>query len=91
MTDPPDTTALRSPFPPVGDYALTPTGRIVVRDVLLIGPWHHDGAQRSRTLPRPLGSTGWPAASSPTALIDAVMHVIEAERVAEADVLGTLP
>jgi len=117
VTDPPDTTAVRSPFPPVGDHAFlsdcetmalvapsgniewlcvprvdspslfgavldrdaggfrlgpadvlvpaarryvpgtmvletswgTPTGWIVVRDVLLIGPWHHDGAQRSRT------------------------------------------
>ncbi|HEY6415634.1 MAG TPA: trehalase-like domain-containing protein, partial [Acidimicrobiales bacterium] len=26
-----------------------PTGWVIVRDVLLMGPWHHDGAERSRT------------------------------------------
>jgi len=27
----------------------TPTGWIIVRDVLLIGPWHHEGSERSQT------------------------------------------
>jgi GH15 family glucan-1,4-alpha-glucosidase len=27
----------------------TPTGWIIVRDVLLMGPWHHDGDERSHT------------------------------------------
>src|SRR5919107_1016412 len=52
-----------SPFPPLADYGFlsdcestalvetswgTPTGWLVVRDVLLIGPWHHEG-ELSRT------------------------------------------
>jgi alpha,alpha-trehalase len=31
----------------------TPTGWVIVRDLLLIGPWHHEGAQLSQTHRRP--------------------------------------
>ena len=48
----------------------TPTGWIIVRDVLLIGPWHHD-ADRSRDLPphaQRLRGRAHPAAHHPVRL-----------------------